>query len=168
MNPNDGENADEYYPRDDTDEDEGYPDPKGKTAMRTYTYNHEFIFTDFLVCWELKWDQSYQPGGKGTPFELKDDDVVYAYDYINCYGKICTKIDHAGETYKIPEAMKGYAFFISDLKNTQTHDLVTVETQRKQHLPFVTVFSLKRLIEVSIMKYVSYYDILDHLLQKKR
>lgn len=132
-------------PADDSDVDEDdSQDPKKKG---TYTFNHEFIFTDFLICWDLQWEEKFQPGGAGSAFDLKGENV-YAYDYIGCYGKICDKINHGGTNYEIPEAMRGYAFFISNLKNIHTNELVAVETRRKHHLPFVTVFSLKRLIEV--------------------
>lgn len=108
-------------------------------------YNHLFSLTDQIVCWDLS------IGGMATPLPDVLPENITVSDELGWSGKIVYKYKETnGNEVQVPEGLKGYAFFIVDLRNSEGKLLSNVPNARSKFRvaghEAVRVVALKQLI----------------------
>ncbi len=77
------------------------------------SYNHSLNLTDFIIAWDLAIE------GQCAPFD-KDMEAKSISDCFGCHGEVCVEYEdprRPGHVHKVPKALQGYAYFITNVRN---------------------------------------------------
>lgn len=87
--------------------------------------------------------------------QLRNDQIqvpedVYLYDKHGNIGKMTEEVEAYGERHSIPDSMRGYAFFVANVKDRDGN--VAVYPVERINKNFTLVVCLKRLIQVGFSR----------------